>query len=106
MVIQSEAEIRIVLDHQTDQVDRVGIDRNIPQLSHVGLDLVETEVAVRSSAEVERRIDLEVAGHNHLERVDRIHLLLLVEDLLLRRVPKRLGLLVLSRVRRGFFSNS
>jgi hypothetical protein len=101
MVIQSGAEIRIVLDHQVDRADRVGIDRNIPQLSHADLELVEIEVVGRSSAEVERRIDFEEVGHSHLERVDRIHLLLLDGDLRLRRVPKRLGLLVLSRVRCG-----
>lgn len=100
MASRSEAESRIDLVRradQADQVDRVGIDRNIPQMSHIDLDLVGIVVVVRNSAEAERHIGLEVADRSR-RRADRIHLLHLVEDLRLGRVTKRLGLLVLSSV--------
>ena len=97
MASRSEVESRIGLVRRADQVDRVGIDRNIPQLSHIDLDLVEIEVVVRSSAEEEHRIDSEVVDRSR-RRAGRIHLLHLVEDLRLGRVTKRLGLLVLSNV--------
>lgn len=100
MASRSEVESRIGLVRradQADQVDRVGVDRNIPQMSHIDLDLVEIEIVVRSSAEEEHRIGLEEADRSR-RRADRIHLLHLVEDLRLGRVTKRLGLLVLSNV--------
>jgi len=97
MASRSEVESRIGLVRQADQVDRVGIDRNIPQMSHIDLDLVEIEVVVRSSAEGEHRIGLEVVDRSR-RRADRIHLLLLAEDHRLSLVTKRLGLLVLCGV--------